>query len=404
MRMCKEGLIEAFLKYAENQESPRLYKFWAMIGGIASLLGRRAYINRGYFKLYPNLYILLVSKSGVGRKSSAAQLVINLLDKTKLPLNVLRGKITPAKLITRLYSAVLNNPSGDAELLIFSREFKVFTKGITTDSSLIEDLTDLYDGGVFEYDTKGQGSFQIKKPCINIIAASTPEWLTTGGRGNSADVLTGGFGARVVPVSVLVNERKVAWPEVEEVNKELEAKIVHDCIQIYNMKGEFKVTPEAKEAYEKWYLRSDEEVQQDLRLQGYFAKKHDLVLKVAMSLSVAESEEMVIEAHHVKGALAALKEIEFSMTNAYAGVATSDKSRNIDLLLNGIREKGEVSHTELLNKYRYYMNARELSEALGTLLEGELIRKRVVATATKSKVVYTLNLIKESELEELAEC
>ena len=121
----------------------------------------------GYYNLYPNLYVVLVSDSGVGMKSTAMDLGVRLLDEAKIGADILRGKITPARLVQRLemsakkdakmlkdYGLLEEGGHGRSELFVYAREFRVFLKGVIIDSTLVEDLTDLYDCGKFEYDIK----------------------------------------------------------------------------------------------------------------------------------------------------------------------------------------------------------------------------------------------------------
>lgn len=392
--MESNGFITDYIRYTEPQESPYIFHLWTAIGVIASALGRKVWIDRGYYLLYPNLYILLVSPSGVGKKSTALSIGMKLIEEAGIEINVLRGKITPAKIISRLNSATLASPRGDAELLIFSREFKVFTKGIITDSSLIEDLTDLYDCSQFDYETKGEGTFSIKRPCINLLAASTPEWLT-GSR--SGETLAAGFGARIIPVAIAKEEKIISWPVVTPIEKELKDRLISDLHRIHRLEGEFKVTDGAKALFDDWYRIRHNERNPDNRLDGYYSKKHDMVLKVAMCVAVSESNNLVLDTYHISTALKLMRAIEKDMIIAYTGAAIGERPRNTDRVYFKIREREEISHTELIRSMHWCITAKELREAIETLIEEDVIERFIYPGAGRPRIIYR---IKEKKGEE----
>src|SRR4030043_2427583 len=130
--------------------------------------------------------------------------------------------------------AAAKHPKGNAEVTIFCEEFKVVAKGLYADSALIENLTKLYDGGKWDYMTKGRGTYLIEHPCINMLAASTPEWLTTG---SAADFIGGGFSSRIVPVALLKDEKLIAWPDKTPVIQTMEPGLISDLSQIGKLEG-----------------------------------------------------------------------------------------------------------------------------------------------------------------------
>jgi hypothetical protein len=349
--------------------------------------------EEGYYDLYPNLYIVLVSPSGVGMKGTAMNLGVDLLNASTLPVDILRGKISSTRLVTRLASSALMNSEGNAELLIFSQEFKVFTKGVMKDSSLIEDLTDLYDNKPFDYETEHSVRQQIKRPCLNIIAASTPEWLNTGAAG---EYMSGGFGARILPITVLKEEKEIAWATKTHTEKDLQVKLVHDLQRIGELKGQYYVTAGAHDFFEKWYMRRKaSRVLLDSRLDGYFSKKHDKILRLSMILSATLSNEMVVDTVHIQTALALLAENEKTILFAYSGAAANVESKYRDQVLAKIEERGEVSHTELGQFFYHGLGRVGLRTVIYGLLEEQVITSETIKTSSKPKVVY--RFVKEGE-------
>lgn len=384
-RACKNGWIRDYIEYTKPQQSPTIFHTWSALSTIASVLRRRCWIYRNFYTVYPNLYVILVSDSGVGMKSTALDIGTDLLKKAIPDLAIMRGKLTIGYLVDWMTQTQAKQPDKFAEVTVHCSEFKVFARGAYANSGLIEDLTDLHDCGPFEYRTKNQGIFIIEKPCINLRAASTPEWLTTG---SAADFIGGGFSSRIVPVSILKDEKQVANPKKTPLSHELEASLIADLIQISLLKGPFFVTKEADDFFEQWYNVRDKYRSSDQRLKGYFSKKHTMVHKIAMSISASINDDMVITEDHIESALALLGKVELTMPFAYQGVAWGEKAKFQDKVLMKIIESGIIQHSKLLEYFHYCMTGDDLKSIIHTLVDEEKIGYDRVPTAGRPKVLY----------------
>lgn len=73
------ALIEKYLDYVQETESPVQYHRWALLSAIAANLGRNIYFNWGHVgKIYPNMYCLLIGSPGT-RKDSALRSAKDIL-------------------------------------------------------------------------------------------------------------------------------------------------------------------------------------------------------------------------------------------------------------------------------------------------------------------------------------
>ena len=61
-----ESWIGQFVQYTDNIESPEIFRKWSAISTIAAVLQRKVYM-RTQSALYPNLYVFLVARAGVGK-------------------------------------------------------------------------------------------------------------------------------------------------------------------------------------------------------------------------------------------------------------------------------------------------------------------------------------------------
>lgn len=384
MRKCANWLA-SYLDYSSGQESPEIFHFWVGISIIANTLRRKTWFNLGYFDIFPNLYNILVSPTGIGEKSSAITVGEPLF--YAIPgIMLARGKLTEAFLADWLRIAQANDidKNGTACISMVISEFKVLTEGINKDNTLVTRLTDLYDGKYFEYDTKTKGIYHIPKPCLNIMAASTPEWLRVGG----------GFDSRLTIIAVTQEERKFAFPVVTPHQEEVRANLMEDLIEIDKLKGPFSIEPAAHQAYEKWYdVKETTKISEDVRLAGYYSKKKTMVMKIAMILAVADREAsdagLVIRHNHIRGALERLRGLEDSMIFAYSGVSLSTgPSRYMDLVAQKIKDYSPLEHYRLLRMVQSYTCGKELGTILSSLEAMELVRREIITTQTKPRVVW----------------
>src|SRR3972149_2265472 len=140
MRLLEDWLL-SYLDYTKELESPELFHIWCGVSAIATMLGRNVWLDRGYGKLYPNHYIILVAKSALCRKSTAVLTMRDLLVKTKV-VEMLADRITNAGLLTRLHKTA--QKTGKSEMLVFSEELSIFLSRDETHKGLISTLTGLY--------------------------------------------------------------------------------------------------------------------------------------------------------------------------------------------------------------------------------------------------------------------
>ena len=63
--------LEAYMAFTHSLESPDEYHTWTALSTIGGAVRRRAYFDMGHFKLYPNLYAVLVGPPGRCKKSTA---------------------------------------------------------------------------------------------------------------------------------------------------------------------------------------------------------------------------------------------------------------------------------------------------------------------------------------------
>ena len=177
MRLCEEGMIESYLQYSEFQESPQDFHIWTCISCIAIALGRSCYVDWGSWKVYPNLFVILVGESATTHKSTAIRMGVKQMEKVLGDgIHGTGQKITPEALIK--YMKELATTYGEAATYLCISELSVLLSGQKIDDALIKAMSDLWDcDDRFEAITVSRGQETVDNVCLNMIAGTTPEWL-----------------------------------------------------------------------------------------------------------------------------------------------------------------------------------------------------------------------------------
>ena len=370
----KETLVHKWLKYTENQESPSHYHLWCALFTIAAILERRVYIDRAFYTLYPNLYIVLVGPSAKTRKSTAIGIVEKFIRASLEEPAVISQKITTQALILALKER--GKVADCAAGIVLASELDVFLRG---DDELIRDLTQLYDcPDPFEARTIGRGKDTCPKACLNILGGTTPDWMSV-----PISALGGGLFGRIIFVYQDSVERRIAFPFISKEAKVLKEEIIERLKKISVLEGEFTFSSEGRTWFTDWY----EEVlvlEGDGEITGYLGRKHDSLLKVSMGLSVAESDSLVLDTHHLETSLNLLNENEKKMGEVLQLAQTTISGRNISKVQRAISKETEITHSTLLTRLSYCMNSEEIKGLIEHLKESNEIEESVV----EGKKVY----------------
>src|SRR3990167_622254 len=181
------------MDYTSEQESREDFHRWTSIAVLSATMGRHIFMERGYYTLFPNLYIVLVAGSAKCRKSVSTHIGISFLNELKQKPMVFSQKITNEALIKALLDAKID---GQSSGIIYASELSVFMGKDAVTSGLIPTLTDLYDSpSKWSYHTRTRGIEILENVSICMLGASTIDWLRTS---IPVDAIGGGFTSRVI--------------------------------------------------------------------------------------------------------------------------------------------------------------------------------------------------------------
>lgn len=379
-RRCTH-FIDTYMEYTFQSESPDSYHQWCAMSMVSSALGRKVWVDMGYFRVYPNMYIVLVGPPGKCRKSVAINTAIRLITDLE-DVEISADAITREALIRALKTIqkqVEMNPGGSvsldptsdddiylhSSLTIVSKELSVFL-GVGN-HDLLSLLTDLYDNpDRWEYRTKNQGIDTIYNVWIGMLAASTPDWLVGS---IPLTAIGGGYTSRVLFIVENNVRKKTPRPVLTEKEFTLMGDLKHDLEDITMMKGEMLLSDKAKDYFDSWYVHHSEHGIEDKRFWGYSERKHIHLLKVAMTLSAADNGDRLITDLHMKQALHMLDSIEDSMIDAFGAVGRSEDAMDIDTILEIIKVHGRLDRDRLIQLVWRDVPLRNIDLVLRTLLD-----------------------------------
>ncbi len=384
--------ITSYLQYTSDQESPELFHLWCSLGILSSTIGRNIYVTKTYgdwSKLYPNLYIILVSPSGRCRKGGALGIAERVLK--EVGVKIYLEAITKRALTQTLSDEIIivnKVPSGESKIVICSDELEVFLGKEAIMTGLFTLLTRLYDcPDKWQYKTASQGEDTLYNTCINILGGTIPVWFNTLPR----EVMETGFLARVVIVAQSETPRKNPGVRKQEEKlvaaRERKEKLVEFLVKLREIKREVVLSEGAIEFYESWYL--ERESPEDERLGSFYEREHDLVLKVSMLLSASSGDlfrSNVISRQRISDAVMLIEKVKESMSIAYSGVGDSLAAKLSQKVVEQIREKGgEAGHSYLFNKNWYHCRDKdEFHKLMEGLEERGIVKTQISRSGKKS--------------------
>lgn len=328
-----------------RSEAPISYIRWTGFFTLSAVLRRKVKLPKGILGSWecpPHLYIMFIAPPGEARKTTTQSYTIDLLD--ELP-DIKKGPaiITQASLLDKLVE------SDDASVYLVSEEFSDLI--MKSKGEMFEFLTSMFDGKKsIEASTISRGVQFVEKPCVNLLAATTPVWVT---ENMSEAVIGGGFASRVIFIyEETVRRKQLIYKGSVGLERlpELRRKLIDDLIHInLNIKGDFDLTPEAAEFIEEWYQIRKPEMNK--KLKGYHERKPAHLFKLAMLLHISKSDDLILELSDIEAALHELAKIEVKLPRVFEAVGKNPFSFELKHIAQYVAEQGKVERAVLLEHF-----------------------------------------------------
>jgi hypothetical protein len=308
--------IRDYLTYSAGNEAPQVFHDWCAIVSIANALGRRVWVNQGLFRVHPHLYVMLVGNPASGKSfamSLARRLVTEVGTIPIAPSIVTREAVTlemgsdkpPCK-------KEFQGPDGKlwtySQLSFFSDELLNLLG--RTPEPIMNFFLEAWSNDLINVGTKGKGSDVIVNPCVNLLGCMTPDVTSSLIK---QQLLSTGFMRRVIWVNSSERGTPVPRPQYTEAQKMAYAACLQRGRELLKVRGEFEWEPEAAEFFDKWYGENHKRMNSPNTssvMVNMLRSRDQFVLKVAMAVTLAHSNELVLRVPALEVAIGMLEGVE----------------------------------------------------------------------------------------------
>lgn len=362
--------LQGYRDFTSGTESPPIFHLWVALGTIAGAAQRKISMDAGYFRVHTNMYIVLVSPPGRSRKSTALRIgkgILKSLREAGVEINFTTQASSVAALVQQFVSIKNKNHQS---LTAYSSELGSLLGSKPTE--VIDFLVDIYDAEPdWDKQTVARGLEKITFPWLNIMAATTPQWM---GDNLSKTAVEGGYVSRSLFIFDSTRLR-VAFPELTPDQIELRKSLVADLAHISKLEGEFTFSDDAKAYYKDWYEnKSITNERVDYRVSGYYERRHIHVLKTAMCLSLASNDSLELDVRDIETAIALLSQIEPGMKGAFSAVGSNPYGNVLQRITAQLKQHGSLTYKQILaSALNDCPSQQVVDELLGALISmGEI--------------------------------
>lgn len=380
MSETPHDLFQDFVTYTSGTEAPDVFFRWGALSALSSLAGRRIWANQGTIVHYPNLNVFLVGPPGVA-KSTVLRVVRHLVAKVNDKLPVAADAVTLPALLQTLASpeacitfTVNGKQQTYQHVSVFANELITFLGSEPT--QMVNFLTDVWDTPVFQNQTKNKGHDKIVGPFVTTLGCLTPHTLANPTYRHQ--LVTGGFSRRVCFCYGDLPNTPVAFPEKTATQLAALERCVARGKEITRLSGEFIWTDEARERFTQFHtgVFNRKKRESDPAIVSYLNSADGLVIKLAMLLRLASSNELVLTHQAIDAAVILYEESLVNMQRVFLNTGRNELASYTNDILDAIKTKfpDGITIRELTRRFLGNLRDNELTECLSQLTRTGLIK------------------------------
>ncbi len=388
----RTNLLRLYGHICGTSQVPYDYHVWACLSLIAACVKDNVWLEKlKGSKLTPKLYVALIGPPAVG-KGVAINHAVKIMRASYAASdnNIYYGKTTAAYLIDKLGK---DGTSEEGEVFVSNPRKWVVSEelgacvGKKDADDLVKLMTMLYTNeSILDTGTRGKGGVRIENSCVNWLLGTTEKWLVDT---FTLDAIESGFWSRIVAVVQDRTKKRYYRPIYPSDYQQVYEHILTRFWMLHHIKGEFEMTDNAINREKFWYANRKEP--RDSSLLPSWDREHDLLLKLAMLMSLADNLDLVIQENHISRAIAASESVQ-KWNSRIIRLFTKTPALAIrDIIVETLKGYGEeyVQHSKLSNRVRNRgIDAKQLREIMSSMFsDREVVSMRSPSGARMYKWV-----------------
>lgn len=410
------SFIRDYELYASGVESPSHYHTWCALSVIGTFLSKKVWTDMGYFKVYPNMYVLLVGDPGIKKSTAmgiAKKLVLDVGGRQISPASItkeammqhLGAEKSPCKFSFEVESTQLDSTGQGVQvsevrevshLSIFANELVNLLNAGGNPVGMIDLLTDIWDQDPYVNVTKNKGSDLIKGPFVHLLGCLTPETMEAL---LFQKFISGGFSRRCIYTYADRNERPVPLPSITQAQGEAWLRCKQRGAELLQWKGEYQWSDEFRnELWVPWYRENFQRCQSEEKafLKRFLQSLPEYLLKIMMLVSASESDSRLLTPEAFYAAKAILAPVQETLPRIFEFAGRNELNPIAGALLRALQAKNEVMKMKTI----YSMFSRDASIAEIDAVVESLVKQEQVLTAvltisgTSVRVIGTADAVR----------
>jgi len=360
--------IRDYLFYTQGNETPEVMHLWVGLSTLAGAAEKRIWIDRGFFRLYLNLYVILVAPPGVCAKSTSLSIGMRLLKEAGY--NVFEDSVLKEKIIMEMCELekqveIKGKLFRHSSITYVASELNVL---LSSGVDMVKFLVNIWDkDDVLIYKTKNAGVFEVTNPFFNLVGAVVPEWF---GQNVVSDMNSTGFLARTIIIYEDQKRGKEPSPYLTDEQLKVREELIEHLLWMGELFGPIKITKEAEEYYREWYIAQEVDQSQDHRLVAYHERKVKThVLKVAALLALAD-RRVEVSPGDLETSIKMFDAIERKMRIAFILSSPNKLAHYVYKTMQLLNARGgEMPLADLIRTFHVDINRDQFKELLELLTD-----------------------------------
>lgn len=356
--------LDLLLEETDFVETPKQWIYWSGLATISAIVSPNIIINKGAYKLKPNLYILLIGRSGLGKGfgPSVAKKLVQMVDNTRVISG--RGSIEGIIKELAIVKAKENGsiPFKDARGFLCSGEFASSLYEATHALTILTDLYDAHYNPEWVNTLKNSPIEKLRFPCLTLLSGANPEMFNL-----TVDKahLGGGFVGRTLLISAEKRFRSNSM--IDNIIEVDYNKLYSHLKDLSKLEGNMIWSTQAKKVYNDWFYPYRESEVDDKT--GTHDRMNDHIIKVAACISLSRKADKVMEGEDIEEAIVACSSLS-NTARKVAGMEGKSSASSIlkSFLIVMFTAPGyELSRKQVLQKGFGDFDSSELDKVIETL-------------------------------------